>query len=184
MQDARELTVGDALAKFRKENGLETAATTSPFWRCRVGPVNLVFPNFRWRREAIVSHDLHHVLTGYSCSMRGEFQLATWEFAAGRFPHPAATLFCLPLVVAGICWSPRAIWRAYLDGRRSRSLYGLRGKDDLLNASFEAVRESFNPRQADAVSASDIVGFGYLLAQASLTVLVPLIVIVGLGIAI
>lgn len=177
-------TVGDALAEFRKENGLDLTPAMSPFWRCRVGPVKLVFPNFRWRREAIVLHDIHHVLTGYSCSMRGEFQLATWEFAAGRFPHPAATLFCLPLVVAGICWSPRSIWRAYLDGRCSQSLYGVPGLHDLLNTSLEAARKNYTPRQADTVKVSDIAGFSYLVVQASLTVLVPLAVISGLVVAI
>jgi len=57
-------------------------------------------PNFSWRRAAIQRHDLHHMLTGYPFTMRGEFQVATWEFAAGRYPHWGATLLLLPLVVS------------------------------------------------------------------------------------
>jgi hypothetical protein len=51
----------------------------------------------KWRRDAITRHDLHHILTGYSCTMTREMQMAAWEFAAGRYRHWAATLFCLPL---------------------------------------------------------------------------------------
>lgn len=92
-------------------------------WPCRVGPLTLRFPNFRWRRHALEAHDLHHLMTGYPMTMRGEFQLAAWEFGAGRYPHWGATLFCAPLIVAGLLWSPSRILNAYMSGRRSRSLY-------------------------------------------------------------
>ena len=71
-----DLSVGEALAAFRDANSLDAGYATAPRWRCRLGPVVLTLPNFKWRRQAIVRHDLHHVLTGYSCSMRGEFQIA------------------------------------------------------------------------------------------------------------
>jgi hypothetical protein len=62
-------------------------------------------------------------MTGYPMTMRGEFQLAAWEFGAGRYPHWGATLFCGPLILLGLCWSPAAIWRAWRAGCKSRSLY-------------------------------------------------------------
>jgi hypothetical protein len=92
-------------------------------WPCRVGPLTLYFPNFSWRRRALTAHDLHHRMTGYPMTMRGEFQMAAWEYGAGPFPHWGAILFCAPLVVAGLFWSPLAMWRAWLAGRRSQSLY-------------------------------------------------------------
>ncbi len=125
-------TVGEALREYWVENGLDSTPTSSSTWTCRMGPVTIRLPNYDWRRRAILTHDLHHILTGYPCTMRGEFQLATWEFAAGRFPHPAATLICLPLVIAGILWSPRAIFSAFLFGRRCHSLYGT----DIANEEF------------------------------------------------
>jgi hypothetical protein len=85
----------------------------------------LRFPDFAWRRAAIEAHDLHHLMTGYPMTMRGEFQLAAWEFGAGRYPHWGATLFCGPLIAIGCLWSPLAIWRAYRAGRASLSLYPL-----------------------------------------------------------
>jgi hypothetical protein len=167
-----ELTVGDALAQFRRAHGLDAGYAAAPVWRCRIGPVTLTLPNFKWRREAITSHDLHHIVTGYPCSMRGEFQMAAWEFAAGRFPHPAATLFCLPLVAAGVCWSPRAIWRAFLAGRRCRTFYGMNKTQKFLQLPVaalkaEAGRQSAQSRYADALA------FAGLLLQAILAALWP-----------
>jgi hypothetical protein len=109
-----------ALALLRQAGAEDDAATC---WSCAVGPINLRFPNFAWRRRAIAAHDLHHLMTGYPMTMRGEFQLAAWEFGAGRYPHWGATLFCAPLILAGLLWSPAAIWRAWRWGRSSQSLY-------------------------------------------------------------
>ena len=95
----------------------------TPSWPCAIGPLTLRFPNFGWRRRAIAAHDLHHLMTGYPMTMRGEFQLAAWEFGAGRYPHWGATLFCGPLILLGLLWSPAAMWRAFRFGRRSESLY-------------------------------------------------------------
>ncbi|MEA3015174.1 MAG: hypothetical protein QOD42_3719 [Sphingomonadales bacterium] len=94
-------------------------------WSCAVGPITLRFPNFAWRRRALAAHDLHRLMTGCPMTMRGEFQLAAWEFAAVRYPHWGATLFCAPLIRAGLISSPAAIWRS---GRRSQSLYPALGR--------------------------------------------------------
>ena len=100
-----------------------TAESAGDRWPCPVGPVTLVFPNFAWRQRAIAAHDLHHLMTGYPMTMRGEFQLAAWEFAAGRYPHWGATLFCAPLILLGFIWSPARMMAALRAGRHSKSLY-------------------------------------------------------------
>ena len=90
----------------------------------------MTFPNFSWRRRAIDAHDLHHLMAGYPMTLRGEYQMAAWELGAGRFPDWRATLFCAPLVVAGLFWSPGRMLNALRAGRRSESLYGsLTGKE-------------------------------------------------------
>jgi hypothetical protein len=94
-----------------------------PTWSCAIGPLTVHLPNFRWRRQALAAHDLHHLMTGYPMTMRGEFQMAAWEFGAGRYPHWGATLICAPLILLGLVWSPAAIRRAWRAGRRTRSLY-------------------------------------------------------------
>jgi len=130
---AQAVTLREALAEFRRANGLAADEAAKPYWTCRLGPFTLRLPNFRWRRRAILAHDLHHVLTGYPCTMRGEFQMAAWEFGAGPMPHWGAAMFCLPLILIGLVWSPRRMIRAFRAGRRSRSLHGSAAAEAVLD---------------------------------------------------
>src|SRR5262249_47927176 len=127
-----DLTLREALAAFRQANGLPADETASAFWTCRLGPLTLRLPNFAWRRQAILAHDVHDVLTGYPCTLGGECQMAAWEFAAGRMPQWGPALFCLPLVPLGFLWQPRRMLRALRSGRRSYSLHGSDAIDRLL----------------------------------------------------
>jgi hypothetical protein len=173
MTSFRASTVGEALAAFQRAHRLDPDPTNAASWTCKIGPVTLRLPNFAWRRSAILRHDLHHILTGYSCTMRGECQMAAWEFAAGRFPHPGATLFCLPLVAAGLVWSPRAIWSAFRRGRNGRSLYGVELTDTFLWSSVTTMRETASRPQELTSRASDTMAFAWLILKAYLIVLVP-----------
>ena len=105
------------------------------FWACRIGPLQLWFPNFGWRRDALRAHDLHHLMAGYPMTMRGEFQMAAWELGAGRYPHWGATLFCSPLVIVGLLWSPSRMVKAYRAGRGTRSLYSELARELAASAS-------------------------------------------------
>jgi hypothetical protein len=174
-------TLGEALAAYQRAHRLDPSPATAASWTFKFGPLTLRLPNFAWRREAILRHDLHHVLTGYDCTMRGECQMATWEFAAGRFPHPGATLFCLPLVAAGLVWSPRAIWSAFRRGRSGCSLYGVELTDTLLRTSPSAVIETVRRLQKRTSPAGDIVAFAWLVVKAGLMVAVPFVVVTTLA---
>jgi hypothetical protein len=136
-----QLTLGDALAEFRRANGLAVDEATQPSWTCRLGPLVLRLPNFQWRRRAILAHDLHHVLTGYPCTMWGACQMAAWEFGAGPMPHWAAALFCLPLIIVGLMWSPRQMVLAFRAGYRARSLHGSKTIEALLEVPLHQMLE-------------------------------------------
>lgn len=166
-----DLTVGEALSNFRRANSLHAAAAST--WTCHLGPVTLQLPNFQWRRQAIGRHDIHHIITGYPCTIRGEFQMAAWEFAAGRFPHPAATLFCLPLIAAGVLWSPRSIWSAFLSGRQRRSLYETEVTDAFLKSPVRQLYANLPSTTEQKVRIVDIVAFSGLIVKASLLVFTP-----------
>lgn len=173
MQVEGDTTVRDALAAFRRENGIPTDAASRAWWSCRIGPLRLWLPNFRWRRHAILAHDLHHVLVGFPCTMRGECLMAAWEFGAGRMPHPAAALFCLPLVLLGCLWSPRRTWDTFLLGRHSSSLHDLGVGDGLLDSSIGQTRDDYSPRRRAQARASDYVRFAQLVLGAALILLLP-----------
>lgn len=172
-------TVGEALVEFRKACGLDDeCATTS--WTCRLGPLAVRLPNFNWRRRAILAHDLHHLLTGFPCTMRGEFQMAAWEFGAGPMPHWGATLFCLPLVLAGSLWAPSRMLRAFVAGRRSRSLHGSRAIDYLLIAPLDLAKTHVANQIGVQPSRFDRVCFAVLILKAGLLTVWPLLVLAGL----
>jgi hypothetical protein len=117
-------TAAEALAAHYAAVGIEVDPARNATWFCRIGPTSVELPNWAWRRDTITRHDLHHILTGYPCTMTGEMQMAAWEFGAGRYRHWAATLFCLPLALLGAIWAPRQTARAFRAGLGSTSLYG------------------------------------------------------------
>src|SRR5882757_6934625 len=131
-------------------------------------PYTTLFRSFAWRRRAILAHDLHHLLTGYPCTLRGEFQMAAWEFGAGPMPHWGATLFCLPLVLVGICWAPRRMLLAFLGGRRSRSLHESGATDRLLASPLCGVRCDFAVPTTISWHWPDYACFAVLILKASL----------------
>jgi hypothetical protein len=115
------LSRAEALARLHRSR--RSVAAEADEWTCPVGPLTIRLPNFSWRRRAIDVHDLHHLMTGYPMTMRGEFQMAAWELGAGRYADWRATLFCAPLLLAGLFWSPSRMRAAYKAGRRTVSLY-------------------------------------------------------------
>ena len=166
-------TLRAALTAFRAANGLSTREAEQPTWACRLGPFTLRFPNFAWRRRAIEAHDLHHVLTGTPCTLRGECRMAAWEFAAGRMPHWGAAAFCLPLVLFGALAAPQTTWRAFLAGRCARSLHGVTLDADILDAPLPAARVSVHACQSDTNAWRARLAFALLLTKAAALVTVP-----------
>lgn len=141
------ITLREAVSQFYlrhgfPEDGGVSADSWSPFG-CRDLKVHL--PNFAWRRKAIPFHDLHHVLTGYPFCPTGEFEMAAWEFAAGRYPNPLTTLFCIPLVGLGACLTPKRSLAAFVRGKHSQTLYTGRDYQELLDKSVAEVRAEILP---------------------------------------
>jgi hypothetical protein len=134
------IKVGDALRAFRTANGLCQNEREARWWIVRADLIVFPLPNFAWRRRAIDAHDVHHLLTGYPCSCEGEVLIAAWEWGAGRYPHWGATLFCLPIVIAGLLFMPGPTLAAWRRGRRSRSLYRHADLDHLADLPLALAR--------------------------------------------
>lgn len=140
-------TVRQALKRHYRQAGLPHDGGIG---RRRWAPLPVAWlklPNFAWRRRALPVHDLHHVLLGYPCTPVGEFQMAAWEFAAGRFPHPLATAFCLPLIGLGAVVQPRRSFAAFVLGRASQTLYARGLTPAVLDSPVESLRQSILPAE-------------------------------------
>jgi hypothetical protein len=178
-------TLRSAMIGFQPNHGLNsTDAIDAPFWFLGDGLLKIRIPNFAWRKHAIAKHDIHHLLTGYPCTPFGEMQMAAWEFAAGRFPHPGATAFCLPLVAMGAFLCPKRTFSAFVRGRCSTSLYALPLTDELLASKVVELRERFAPETPVRPTFADRMSFLMLSSLSCALVIVPPVLVVWAVVAI
>ena len=177
MTQCPDVRLGEARTLYLCEFGLPAnGGQDQTWWSCKVGPLTVPFYNFQWRKRAIGRHDLHHVITGFECTLLGEIQMAAWEFAAGPFPHWAARLFCLPLVLLGAIVIPKRTYAAFLMGRRSVSLYGIKETKTLLGMPLGKVRDRLVPNESGTSTATDRWAFARLVAEALAIVLMPVVI--------
>jgi len=116
-------TALEQLNQVREMQGIQNSPGEWSRWSFEFAGRTLSLPNFGWRKAAIDTHDLHHLILGESFTFSGECQVATWEFAAGAFPDLRAQIFCLPLVAFGAVTAPKKTWKSFRNGCRQKSLY-------------------------------------------------------------
>jgi hypothetical protein len=168
-------TVEAALKAFWKKHDIDESCESAKSWVCKLGFISFRLPNFEWRKKAIARHDLHHIITGYPCNIRGECQVATWEYAAGKFPHLGANLFCLPLVCVGFAWSPKKIWRAFIAGRNTQSLYHHELTPDILQSPLSTLRprvKNYQPQYTDVIAFAKLLLVSFLLSAAPIAAVI------------
>src|SRR2546423_459712 len=121
---APELTLGEARSRLFALGGLGCDGGYGDSWvKLRLWRVPIWFPNTQGRRRAVRFHDIHHVLTGYPTTWRGEFEIAAWEIATGIGRHWAGWILDLLGFACGLVVFPRSVYRAFMRGRRSANLY-------------------------------------------------------------
>jgi hypothetical protein len=174
-----DASLKEAVAQFYNQHGFPGdggigAQRWSPVG-CR--DLKVYLPNFEWRRRALPFHDIHHVLTGYPFRPTGEFEMAAWEFAAGRYPNPLSTLFCLPLVSLGTCTIPRRSFSAFVRGRHSQTLYRGYAYPELLERRVAEVRAEILPSGPVVPTPRHYFEYLALVACSASVIALPLIAI-------
>ena len=151
-----EMTLGEARAQlfalsgFAPDGGYQDAWVKLKLWR-----IPLAFPNTEGRRRAVRFHDLHHVLTEYPTTWRGEFEIAAWEVAGGVNRYWEGWLLDLLGFAAGLFVCPRALYRAFVRGRRSRNLYFDTWDEAILARRVGDVRRRLGLDERDARPTAD-----------------------------
>jgi len=131
---APELTLGEARARLFAASGFAPDGGYGDAWvKLKLWRIPLAFPNTAGRRRAVRFHDLHHVLTEYPTTWRGEFEIAAWEVAGGVNRYWEGWLLDLLGFACGLFVYPRRVYRAFMRGRRSANLY-FEAWDDLILA--------------------------------------------------
>jgi hypothetical protein len=180
-----EMTLHAARARYFELSGFGEDGGYNERWiKVKVWRIPIWLPNTQGRVKAVKLHDLHHVLTEYPTTWRGEAQISSWEIASGGLRrYYAGWLLDLLNVAQGLVVNPRGAFRAFARGRRSRNLFGETFDDALLSRRVgEMRRELLLEGEGVGASARDVVAFvAWSLASAATytaTVIVPLALLV------
>lgn len=146
--------VRQARAEYFRANGFGDDGGYDGRWvKVKLGAVPVWFPNTAARRRAVRLHDLHHVATGYETSLVGEAEIGAWELAGGCEHYIAAWILNIAAVLLGLLVAPRRLWRAFLRGRQSETLYHLGLEDRFLDETVGGLRRRLCLKEAgDAVA--------------------------------
>lgn len=148
-----EFTVREALDGYFEAAGLPADGGYAQKWvKLQVGRVFVfAFPNTQSRIRAVKFHDIHHLATGYETTWTGEAEIGAWEIASGCADHTAAWILNLYAMALGLCFAPRAVYRAFVRGRHSRNCYCESYDDELLDQKIGLLRERLGLRGAEIV---------------------------------
>lgn len=178
---APQLTLREARAQYFAANGFAPDGGDSDRWvEVRVGRVPFWFPNTRARRYSVKFHDLHHVLTGYPTSLRGETEIGAWEVSTGLGRHYIGWLLDLMGFAFGLFINPRGVYRAFVRGRRTRNLFAREWDERFLSRTVGDVRCELGLDRATArATARDKAAFvaWSLLSVAAYLISLPLLVV-------
>ncbi len=135
-------TLRDARAAYFVRAGFSPDGGYGDKWvKLKLGKRTIfAFPNTEPRVRAVRFHDLHHVVTGYDTTWRGEAEIGAWELAAGCGPYVAAWVLNFGAALIGLIIAPRRVIQAFRRGRRSNTLYDRDFTDELLEMTVGEMR--------------------------------------------
>ena len=165
------LTLGEARSRLFELGGFPPDGGYGDRWvKLKLWRIPLAFPNTAGRRRAVRFHDLHHVLTEYPTTWRGEFEIAAWEVAGGINRYWEGWLLDLLGFACGLAVWPRSVYRAFMRGRRSRNLYFDEWDDAILARRVGDERRRLGLDAADVrPTARDRVAFAFWAGVSALT---------------
>jgi len=85
-----------------------------------------LFPIYKWFKDSLILHDIHHVLSNYDTSWRGELEIAAWELSSGgcgKYYLYWADRMVFTLV--GLLLIPRKTLKAWKAGRSRTNIFDL-----------------------------------------------------------
>lgn len=135
-----ELTLGNARSLYFALNNFAESDYRARWVKMKIGPFPFAFPNTKGRAKAVKLHDLHHILTEYPTTWRGEAEIGAWEVATGLRRHYEGWLLDLLAFAIGLVITPQGVYRAFMRGRRSANLYAMEWSEEFLSNRVGEVR--------------------------------------------
>jgi hypothetical protein len=170
-----DLLVREARARYFAANNLGDGGYYDRWVKFQIGSISLWMPNTKGRVAAVRFHDLHHIVTGYDTSWKGEAEIAAWEIASGCANHYAAWFLNSAAMSIGLAIDFNSVARAFWRGRCSGNLYRQHFDEGWLDVTVDTLRQRLDLNLSDcAPSAKDIALFT-VWAVASLITLVLIV---------
>ncbi|MEK7253340.1 MAG: hypothetical protein AAB316_01235 [Bacteroidota bacterium] len=142
------LTIKAALAQLFERFGFPADAYAAKWFAVGIGKIQVWMPNLPSRVKAVRFHDVHHVLTGYPANWKGEVEIGAWEIATGCTTFWVAWFLNLGSLMMGLVLYPRALWKAFQRGWRTRTnLYHDFEYEPLLALTVKELREKIGLSQ-------------------------------------
>jgi hypothetical protein len=139
-----EMTLGEARTEYFRRSGFAEDGGYSDRWiKVKVWRMPIWLPNTAGRVRAVKLHDLHHILTEYQTTWRGEAEISAWELGSGGL-HRFWAGWWLDLmnVAQGLLVNPRGVWGGFMRGRQSRNLFDREFDDGMLDELVGEYRHS------------------------------------------
>ena len=155
--------VAELRAAYFEKNGFGSDGGYGKRWvHLEFGPFRIPLFNSSARRKAVPIHDLHHLVTGYDTTPKGEAEIASWEIAAGTHDKWFALFINLPALAYGLILWPKTIIRAWRAGAAVRGLYASDFQVEWLNLSLSQLRRIALQSKPSNNATVRLVGFAIL----------------------
>lgn len=182
-----DMTLGEARKLYFERSGFGTDGGYDERWiKVKVWRIPIWLPNTAGRVAAVKLHDLHHVLTEYPTTWRGEAEISAWEVGSGGLHcYFAGWWLDLMNVAQGIVVNPRGVYGGFMRGRKTKNLFATEFDDRMLDSLVGEYRHKLRLETPLAeVTIADTMAFGFWVAASALvyifSVILPIAAVLGL----
>jgi hypothetical protein len=96
----------------------------------KIGNYFFKYPNFNG--EALVLHDINHLITGYQTNWKGECEVGAWELASGgRIGYSNTWIYPISLILLGFFICPIRTIKAFQQGIGQKNAFLLANQMDI-----------------------------------------------------
>ncbi len=103
------LSVRQGIEQMFARFGFSSDAYIAKYFALLVGKFPIYLPNTQSRVFVVRFHDIHHVLTGYPATWKGEAEIGAWEIATGCRSYFVAWFLNAGAVAIGALLWPKAV---------------------------------------------------------------------------
>jgi hypothetical protein len=175
-------TIRESLQHYFEFYGFNNGGYDDKWFKIKLSAaIAIPLPNVKARVEAVKLHDIHHIVTGYPATLKGEALIGAWELASGCGRFYIGWLLDFGAFLYGIWFWPREMRQAFMSGLKSHNLYhGTEYDDNLLSATVGDVRKGLLGKRPARYSKQRYVFLIWVAAAivtTALAIVIPLILL-------